>query len=1386
MKRFILYLFAALAFAACTQNDIEELTNNKLFVPDSISVGFENDDTRIQLLNNKTVWNEGDCVSVFYRSFDNLMWQFQGQTGDRTGELLLVDGYVGNQTMEDVIVVYPYNADYLVRLSDQSVEARMPSVQYYYENSYDPSCNIMIAQGSDRNFVLKNVCGWIKVELTGNGEAVQYLTLEGNNEEPVAGDISIVAADATATYFSANSSAPSDDSELGGDLVFDNQTITSLKLQCNGVTLSSEPTAFYIALPPQTFSNGFTVEVKCRGYQPMVLQRNDAIAIERNHIQPMQAVEFEAEESNETDVPNNEIWYTATNQVWPNNDWDFGATLIDNYFDYYTGQGILVFDGDVTRIPVCAFWDNWNLTSITLPNSIAEIWSFAFVNCWGLTTMTIPDNTTVIEPGAFSSCGNLEKFEGWCASKDGRCLVIDDVLVAFAPAGLSTYTTPSGVVTIGANVFRHCSSLNEIFISDGVKIIGSEAFYGSRLHTVVMPNSVLYIRDGAFQDCSELRYIELPTNLQEISYQAFRNCDSLNEITIPDSVNTFGHGMFADCDNLEHINSQYSSEDGRSLIFHGDLIAVAWGGISSYTLPDEVEVIEGYCFAYSTLTEINLNDNLTAIRYGAFDNSQISTITLPASLSFIGYEAFIGCYNLTSFYCQAIEPPYIDGSLFGWEAPKCTIYVPLESLDRYLSAEGWSDYASMIAGIDYETGETVMPTINLGVCGTITDWGNSDIPDIAMEYLEERNLYVAYGVELTTADRFKLRADNTWQGVYNIGLSWDDSGYAMVANTYKELMNSQESQDIHIAVGGSYDIYFNLETLTLYFMEAGADPDNATEAPEHSEVPDGQYRIGIVGSFTQWGGYPDIAMSYDEDMAMYVYYGLELNEGDEFKLRVNESWDINYGLEYDYASSFGGNNFTYLINNGGNIIVYKTGSYDLYFDPNYCEFYFMEAGVDRSEATEPTIIPQLPDPQNVRVINESATSFTLTWDSVENATSYMIDAGNGGVYTTSDNYIEFTDVAPYTLYWTMVSALSDSSLYRQSNWVGTYAYTADTNQPCSWFTQSLSPGQGTEYDHQLYNSLDLTWKGTGVTSISYFCMSTEEYYNNGYSLGFIVANMNGFNEYLGEINSEEGFSAYFSNLNQNCEYILFALVTNEQGETYMAISESKTESYELSEAESRWIGTWQMTAHKALVYDGENVSIIDREESFTVNITANPNIARYFFVDGFSVLGEGWPIQANLNENNELCLRSGYATANAYNGVYAWLSYCIYSDGNEGYNTYNAPVQIFSMDEAGNVSCRLHSDIAYYSDDSTVTYTNIHTEMYVYTYDGFVEYITDSYPVTYRAGEMDMVKLADNRAAKSSAMPANGLQGYQLTPNKKIKRDNLSTLKSDISVVYTM
>ncbi|MBO5732562.1 MAG: hypothetical protein J6R38_02935 [Alistipes sp.] len=302
MKKVIFSLLAALCFAACTQNDVEELSSNRVYLPDQISVGFENDDTRIQLSNGKTVWNEADRISVFYQSFDNLMWEFQGVDGDRTGTFELIDGKVGEKMMDDVIVVYPYNADYLVNVNTKSVEASIPALQNYYPESYDPESNLMISLGDDSNFVLKNVSGWVKIQLTGNGEEVQYITLRGNNDELLAGDVYLSASDASLSFASGNDSSADDDLEVGGDLVFDSAEQKSITLECYNTTLSSEPKAFYIALAPQNFENGFTVEVKCKGYAPMVLNNTATTTIERNHIKPMEAVAFESESVAEYDV----------------------------------------------------------------------------------------------------------------------------------------------------------------------------------------------------------------------------------------------------------------------------------------------------------------------------------------------------------------------------------------------------------------------------------------------------------------------------------------------------------------------------------------------------------------------------------------------------------------------------------------------------------------------------------------------------------------------------------------------------------------------------------------------------------------------------------------------------------------------------------------------------------------------------------------------------------------------------------------------------------------------------------------------------------------------------------------------------------------------------
>ena len=223
------------------------------------------------------------------------------------------------------------------------------------------------------------------------------------------------------------------------------------------------------------------------------------------------------------------ITYTATSKVEPysgeyNNFADaltsFGANIISNEWDATTGNGVITFDSDVTKIGLWAFGSCINLTGITIPNSVTEIEQFAFEHCI-FTSITIPDSVTTIADESFGGCSHLYEFKGKFASEDGRCLIVDDVLKAFAPAGLTEYTIPYGVVEIGRGTF----------------------FRYKGITSVTIPNSVIKIGFGAFEDCSSLTHMVIPNSVTEISEYAFNRCDSLDSIhctsTIPPHLGIF-------------------------------------------------------------------------------------------------------------------------------------------------------------------------------------------------------------------------------------------------------------------------------------------------------------------------------------------------------------------------------------------------------------------------------------------------------------------------------------------------------------------------------------------------------------------------------------------------------------------------------------------------------------------------------------------------------------------------------------------------------------------------------------------------------------------------------------------------------------------------------
>lgn len=278
MKRIIIYLLAVTAIMACTQPEID-VVHNRVSSDISLSVGFESNNTRIQLdQTGKSVWNVNDTVSVFYNSEENQEWKFQGATGDRVGTILPTNQAATSNIDGNIVVVYPYDADTKYYAQDNTVKTTVAQHQQYAEESYGSGGNILVAQGTNDNLSLKNVYGWLKVSLTGDGQIVKSIILSGNNGEQLAGDIVINAESAAAEF------CPTD------------TPIKTLRLNsASGVKLTANPTSFYIGVVPQIFERGVTIEIEDISGEKMVKSTSNTVVINRRHILPMQAVEFKPE-----------------------------------------------------------------------------------------------------------------------------------------------------------------------------------------------------------------------------------------------------------------------------------------------------------------------------------------------------------------------------------------------------------------------------------------------------------------------------------------------------------------------------------------------------------------------------------------------------------------------------------------------------------------------------------------------------------------------------------------------------------------------------------------------------------------------------------------------------------------------------------------------------------------------------------------------------------------------------------------------------------------------------------------------------------------------------------------------------------------------------------
>ncbi len=297
----------------------------------------------------------------------------------------------------------------------------------------------------------------------------------------------------------------------------------------------------------------------------------------------------------------------------------------------------------VTRIGDDAFRDCSDLTSVTIPSSVTSIGASAFFSCRGLTSVTISDGVTSIDNSAF----------GYCSS-------------------LTSVTIPNSVTSIGAYAFSGCSCLTSVTIPGTLTSLGDGAFSGSSDLTsvnVVVTDYAAFCSNRLLTqiknkvklpvvlldaDGREIKQFVVPEGVTTISSNAFFNCTGLTSFTLASTVTEIGLYPFYGCTNLRGVKVVVTD---LAAFCHNNIVRLMYGAdfpvllidrngweITSITIPSSVTSIGNHAFTNCIgLKSVIIGNTVTSIGDLAFFGcTALNTINIPSSLSSIGSGAFMG------------------------------------------------------------------------------------------------------------------------------------------------------------------------------------------------------------------------------------------------------------------------------------------------------------------------------------------------------------------------------------------------------------------------------------------------------------------------------------------------------------------------------------------------------------------------------------------------------------------------------------------------------------------------------------------------------------------------------------------------------------------------
>ncbi len=411
-------------------------------------------------------------------------------------------------------------------------------------------------------------------------------------------------------------------------------------------------------------------------------------------------------------------------------------------------SGDLVIPAGVEVIGEAAFCNNPFMRSIVLPDDIGHICAFAFADCTVTEPLIIPDSVFHIESHAFENLhvptvhlpAQLKAYPDslffglhadWLQIPDG----VVDLRKAFSEAWIGDLTIPNSVLKmdrafdglvadrvsfgimpiiqankpfysayIGDLTFTEGTNYisNDIFsgasiygkvILDNISVVSARAFYGQNLSELEVSSGVTQIGWAAFATCRSLEKVWWNAVDCTTAKGAFANCPALTDFIIGENVNTIPTGIFS---NTGELSGQITLPDSVTVLEDG---AFAGTEITEITLPANLQYIGENCFANcKQLRSVVIPDSVTVLGNSAFNGcTALNAVTLPNSLTMIGEDTFRGCMSL-----QTITLPNAVSTIGSGAFADCTALteITIPSSVITLSTDAFNG-CSALARVDY-------------------------------------------------------------------------------------------------------------------------------------------------------------------------------------------------------------------------------------------------------------------------------------------------------------------------------------------------------------------------------------------------------------------------------------------------------------------------------------------------------------------------------------------------------------------------------------------------------------------------------------------------------------------------------------------------------------